>query len=781
MLGLGLSSTRVEEGQLFYRYKSNIRLVYKKEMIVKRLVGIKTMLVFALAIGLLSACAKPQETPEAEPTSPAPTQTATIEVQPTTQITIDGKMDDWADYDVLGTDPSGDQVPGSPDLAEVRAFSNDRYFYLLISLHEDGETDHYDILLDVNGGDNDYQLSVWPSQNQAVFAVFPVSGGMEPLDGVTVAQDEVIELKMPLTATEGKSIQGVFIQTFLGDRAGDMIGSLPAQVVDELEPETEKVAGDSQPPAPTGICSGEGSSTFLEYTLTESGMEVELLWQAEFVPWWVRTSADGRVLAVTNGGDSIYELMPDGSIEVVFRCPGVIIETGVAATDGALWFASRDGGRLYRADPDGTVRVMAENGNRNLEAGLDGSVYAMENGLTRIDPDGTIEKISDAVFGRKFAVSPKGVIVALTGGSVVQISESGELTQLASGYGPEPWLTFGPDGLLYVTHWSGVDVIDLENGSVSSIPWLQNANLSEAGAFTPDGRLLMYHPNTNVYAVDLETQTIEVYYQVTSNSWAMAANPGDSIYVAFGDGQPNGETTIYRVMDSQTLESIMTVPYGIERGMAFDSQGNGYLALGDTSAGGAILRFDPVEKTFQEYHRPACIPFSITVHPQTDLPWWDECDRLVSLDEQGELVEIGDIPGGQNVSLAISLNGEFYVIAFFPRDDPRASFQRRLYHWNDGDVTWEEITDLSQSDPGITLATLVSCPDGMIYTIESLGPESLPVNRASMNAVRRLESDGTLTLLGFDFSFDGLAADCDSVSGQIVFTSGLGIFGVTPP
>ena len=131
-----------------------------------------------------------------------------------------------------------------------------------------------------------------------------------------------------------------------------------------------------------------------EYTIVEPGTEVEMLWREEFVPWWVRSSADGRVLAVTNGGDSIYELMPDGSIEVVFRCPGVIIETGVAATDGALWFASRDGGRLYRADPDGTVRVMAENGNRNLEAGLDGSVYAMENGLTRIDPDGTEMKVA---------------------------------------------------------------------------------------------------------------------------------------------------------------------------------------------------------------------------------------------------------------------------------------------------------------------------------------------------------------------------------------------------
>ncbi len=88
---------------------------------------------------------------------------------------------------------------------------------------------------------------------------------------------------------------------------------------------------------------------------------------------------------------------------------------------------------------------------------------------------------------------------------------------------------------------------------------------------------------------------------------------------------------------------------------------------------------------------------------------------------------------------------------------------------------------MTQSDPGITLATLVGCPDGRIYTIESLDSSNLPVNRSSHNVVRRLESDGTLTLLGYDFSFDGLAADCDPATGRIIFTSGAGIFALAPP
>ncbi len=151
---------------------------------------------------------------------------------------------------------------------------------------------------------------------------------------------------------------------------------------------TPRPSNTPRPPPPTTAppqpCEGDTQPAAIPYTLTEPGTEVEMLWRTGFVPWWVRPSPDGRVLAVTNGGDSIYELKPDGTLGVAFRCPGVAIETFAAATDGALWFATPDGGRLYRVDADGTVEILSRHGNRNLEAGPDGSVYAMENGLVRI-------------------------------------------------------------------------------------------------------------------------------------------------------------------------------------------------------------------------------------------------------------------------------------------------------------------------------------------------------------------------------------------------------------
>jgi len=528
-------------------------------------------------------------------------------------------------------------------------------------------------------------------------------------------------------------------------------------------------------------CEGEAPPRGVDYTLIVPGVEAQILWRAQFVPWWVRPSPDGRILAVTDHGDSIYELRPDGTLGVAFRCPGVAIETFAVASDGALWFAAWDGGRLYRVSPDRSVSILAQGGNRNLEAGLDGSVYAVENGLVRVDPDGTTEVISDSVTGRRLAIGPQGEIVALVDGNLVRISDSGEVTQIASGYGPEPWVTFGPDGLLYVTHWTGVDVIDLESGAVTPIPWLERSNIAESGAFAPDGRLLMYHPNTNVYAIDLEAQTIDIFYQVLSNSWAMAANPGGAVYIAFGNDMGNGETAIYRVMDAGTLERVATTPYGLERSMAFDSQGTGYLAAGDVSAGGAIIRFDPETWETEEYVRAQCFPQSVTVDPRTDQVWWEECNRFVSLSADGSREAIGGVPGGENASLAITPAGEFYTTTFFRREDPGTPYERGLYRWDEGTSTWQEVADLTQSDPGITLATLVACPDGRIYTVESLDSTNLPVNRSSFNAVRRVEPDGSLTLLGFDFSFDGLAASCDAATGRILFTSGAGIFAVTPP
>ncbi len=205
-------------------------------------------------------------------------------------------------------------------------------------------------------------------------------------------------------------------------------------------------------------------------------------------------------------------------------------------------------------------------------------------------------------------------------------------------------LLFDSDGLLSHRAWLGIDIIDLASGSVTPIPWLEGKNIGKSGAFAPDGRLLLYHPNTNVFAADLENETIDIFHQVISNSWAMASAPTGDIYVAFGNRQVMERREIYRVVDMQTLELVLTVPYGEERAMAFDQQGFGYLALGDQTAGDGSFVLTLLLKILT-YITATCHPSALAMHPLTGQIWWEDCGYFQAFDEKGNLVQVTRCPG----------------------------------------------------------------------------------------------------------------------------------------
>ena len=204
----------------------------------------KHLMHISFLVGIVLTSCSPVQTPITDATS---TNTAVTVVTPAseatntpqgpifTRIIVDGRADDWADYAVIGSDAVGDHVAGSPDLAEVRAFNNNEYFYLFIGQHEYGITDHYDILIDIDGGDFDHQLSVWPERNRALFTSFPLAGDMQSLEGVTVAGGEIIEVKMPLAAIGDQPVRRVFVQTYLGDQVGDLMADMQPLITNELE------------------------------------------------------------------------------------------------------------------------------------------------------------------------------------------------------------------------------------------------------------------------------------------------------------------------------------------------------------------------------------------------------------------------------------------------------------------------------------------------------------------------------------------------------------------
>ena len=60
-----------------------------------------------------------------------------------TRIVIDGRGEDWGGIPALvASDPPGDALPSSADLAMVQALRDDEALYLLLSFHAEGYLDH---------------------------------------------------------------------------------------------------------------------------------------------------------------------------------------------------------------------------------------------------------------------------------------------------------------------------------------------------------------------------------------------------------------------------------------------------------------------------------------------------------------------------------------------------------------------------------------------------------------------------------------------------------------
>ena len=149
----------------------------------------------------------PSLTPVRSATPPEPT---------TTTVLIDGLASDWVEYPILLTDWEEDADQGGFDLKAVRAFSNDRYFYMMLEGY--GEIKDYvqiDLHIDVNSdGDQDYMVTFQPGAGQ--YELGDLTSG-DPVWGVLANTSstggEVVEFKMPLSFLGGsdqfilKSIQ----------------------------------------------------------------------------------------------------------------------------------------------------------------------------------------------------------------------------------------------------------------------------------------------------------------------------------------------------------------------------------------------------------------------------------------------------------------------------------------------------------------------------------------------------------------------------------------------
>ncbi len=148
------------------------------------------------------------EEPTIQATQPQITPSPTPKEIGITKIEIDGELDDWAHYEILSEDESGDSESGEFDIKSVKAFTNDQYFYLMIdTTRRIGEYVQIDLDIDINGdGRMDYMAVFRPRteddsilMNQNADEENPVTFNPD-----NFAEGDGIEFKMPISIIENQ-------------------------------------------------------------------------------------------------------------------------------------------------------------------------------------------------------------------------------------------------------------------------------------------------------------------------------------------------------------------------------------------------------------------------------------------------------------------------------------------------------------------------------------------------------------------------------------------------
>jgi len=762
-----------------------------------------------LVILLLTGCSgeptKPVITSASAPLASTPTAvspTTTSEKPRATAVVIDGKRDDWNNYSVLATDPAGDQPPGSPDLAEVRAFNNDRYFYLFIRLHQNGQMDSLNMQVDIDGGDFDYQLGVWPRENRAVSTALPIRN-FNPLQGVTSAQDDVIEIKIPLSAFGNRPVQRFRVATNLNGPEGDRMENIQAKAVNETEPAAfvqvptatstlavAKIPTASSTPAvaqvPTATSTPTATASNVRRPtgyLRDINLSLQIVHPVGIKIYNLRVNQKNDVFVTDYQGDTIYQLKENNLLVEYLKFPGKAIDYFNIAPDGTFWFVNNRDWGLYHVDKNNQPQRIASKMNRVFAFDSAGNLYAVDlpsDNVQKITPDGKVQIIATGFQSQRLTVAPDNSILIITyKGELARVEPNGSLKVIATGFQTEDQPAFAPDGTLYVFNWNGMKKIDLASGKVEQVDWANRyQQLGNFLTFDQRGIAYIYHPIQPLYRMNLETRTVEVVHSPYGNSWAMAVDPlTEKVYVAYGNRMPQGKTTLFRVRTDGTLEEIKSVPFGIEVAMTFGADGTGYLSVSDNATGSMIYVFKPQQGTLEEFQRPNCVAQGLAVEPGNSALWWTECNQLVSFNEKVGRRTIPYLGEVNHSTIAFGPDGTLYALIWLRASAPHLPMPHAIYRFENG--VWNQLKDMTAKDPAITLATFAMCPDGYLYVATSIDGQDIGRTWTSMSSVLRLERDNSLTVLGIDLGdFDPLAIAC-APSGTVYFTNAQGIYSIS--
>ena len=370
----------------------------------------------------------PTTSPAALAITPLPTTSA--------HITVDGSGSDWASDPLVVKDPAGDQLPGSSDLAEVKAVRDEQYLYLMASLHERGSTDHYEVVLSMMSVNGKEQFMIWamPDQNKVQIAPAPFMD-RETLANASVVQGDVIEIAIPLSAFQNQIVSGFSFRAMTDQEEGDRVDSSQVEMV--VAPQPVPTLADTTTPLTSGERPGH----------------VELLGQP-----------------MAGYAYRSFLQIPVGM---------------VWGPDNMLYVADWTGHHVVRVAKDGTmddlpfwktVSELQSDGPRGVVFDSKGDLYVSNHtGIFRVEPDGKVTKLP-GVKGNpigSIAISPADELYY-----TMRVQNNGALlkwhdgqVEIIDGHLQSPEnMVFGKDGTLYLTQLQQRQVlkVDLKTNTAST-------------------------------------------------------------------------------------------------------------------------------------------------------------------------------------------------------------------------------------------------------------------------------------------------------------------------